>query len=141
MIPVLLATMAQQEDGQDEDSYNKSTEAAACLGLVATIIENQVVGFVMPWVEQCIASQDWRQREAAVLAFGCIMDGKGTLMSGIRPSDTHTHTHKAMRLMAFVCGPQGPTTRCSGSTSTRCSLCSSGTARALALRRTFQSSF
>lgn len=82
LIPVLLATMAQQEDGQDEDSYNKSTEAAACLGLVATIIENQVVGFVMPWVEQCIASQDWRQREAAVLAFGCIMDGPDDTLLG-----------------------------------------------------------
>mmetsp|Transcript_3159 Transcript_3159/g.6379 ORF Transcript_3159/g.6379 Transcript_3159/m.6379 type:complete len:902 (-) Transcript_3159:347-3052(-) len=80
LIPVLLGTMAQQEDGQDEDSFNKSTEAAACLAAVASIIENPVVGVVWPWVEQCLSSQDWRQRESAVLAFGCIMDGPDDTM-------------------------------------------------------------
>jgi importin subunit beta-1 len=64
-----------QEEGQDEDSYNKSTEAAACLACVANTISDDVLQHVAPWLQINIVSQDWHAREAAVMAFGCIMDG------------------------------------------------------------------
>jgi len=75
LVPDLLKTMCCQEEGQDEDSYNKSTEAAACLAAIASTIGDECLGHVVPWVQQNIGSQDWRHKEAAVMAFGCIMDG------------------------------------------------------------------
>jgi importin subunit beta-1 len=75
LIPVLLQTMAKQEEDQDVDSYNKSTEAAWCLVAIATVIENEVMEIVVPWVQQNIQQGDWRLREAAVMAYGCIMEG------------------------------------------------------------------
>lgn len=75
LVPVLLQTMALQEDDQDPDSFNKSTEAAWCLASIATVIENEIIEFVVPWVQQQIQSTDWRMKEAAIMAYGCIMDG------------------------------------------------------------------
>ena len=75
LVPVLLQTMAMQEDDQDPDSFNKSTEAAWCLASIATVIENEIIEFVVPWVKEYIQSTDWHLKEAAVMAYGCIMDG------------------------------------------------------------------
>ena len=75
LIPVLLQTMAKQEDDQDPDSFNKSTEAAWCLAAVATVIENDIIEHVVPWVTQNIQHGDWHLKEAAVMAYGCILDG------------------------------------------------------------------
>mmetsp|Transcript_2838 Transcript_2838/g.6384 ORF Transcript_2838/g.6384 Transcript_2838/m.6384 type:complete len:900 (+) Transcript_2838:48-2747(+) len=75
LVPDLLKTMKCQEEGQDEDSYNKSTEAAACLAAIASTIGDEILSHVVPWVQQNIAAPDWRSKEAAVMAFGCIMDG------------------------------------------------------------------
>jgi importin subunit beta-1 len=76
----MAAMLYAQEDGQDEDSYNKSTEAAACLASIANTITDDILPRVVPWVQAQISSQNWHQREAAVMAFGCIMEG---------PSDAH----------------------------------------------------
>lgn len=75
LVPVLLQTMAKQEDDQEPDAFNKSTEAAWCLAAIATVIENEVMEFVVPWVQQNIQQGDWRLKEAAVMAYGCILDG------------------------------------------------------------------
>lgn len=75
LVPVLLKTMTCQEEGQDEDSYNKSTEASACLVAIATTIGDRVLPEVANWIKENITSPNWHQKEAAVMAFGCIMDG------------------------------------------------------------------
>ena len=75
LIPVLLQTMAKQEDDQDSESFNKSTEAAWCLAAIATVIEDDIAPFVVPWVQQNIQAPDWHLKEAAVMAYGCLMDG------------------------------------------------------------------
>jgi importin subunit beta-1 len=75
LIPVLLQTMSKQEDDQDSEAFNKSTEAAWCLNSIATVIEKDIIPYVVPWVHQNISSADWRCKEAAVMAYGCILDG------------------------------------------------------------------
>ncbi len=72
-----MVALFAQEEGQDEDSHNKSTEAAACLAAVANTIADEVLPHVVPWLQANIASPDWHAREAAVMAFGCIMEGPG----------------------------------------------------------------
>eukprot|EP00286_Rhodomonas_abbreviata_P024991 CAMPEP_0181308270 /NCGR_PEP_ID=MMETSP1101-20121128/11366_1 /TAXON_ID=46948 /ORGANISM="Rhodomonas abbreviata, Strain Caron Lab Isolate" /LENGTH=898 /DNA_ID=CAMNT_0023414627 /DNA_START=90 /DNA_END=2786 /DNA_ORIENTATION=- len=75
LVPHLLKAMASQEDGQDEDTYNRSTEAAACLSAIATTIRDDVLELVMPYIRENITQPDWHLRESAVVAFGSVMDG------------------------------------------------------------------
>lgn len=49
--------------------------AGACLQLFAQDTGNFVVQPALSFVEQNISSPEWRNREAAVMAFGSILDG------------------------------------------------------------------
>ncbi|KAJ3087378.1 karyopherin beta, partial [Physocladia obscura] len=75
LVSVLLFLLTKKEDDEDEDDWNISMSAATCLGLLATIFEDDIVGLVLPWVQQHLQSPDWKFREAAVMAFGSILDG------------------------------------------------------------------
>jgi len=46
-----------------------------CLSNIAKTVKNDVVPFIMPFVEQNILSPEWQKREAAVNSFGSILDG------------------------------------------------------------------
>jgi importin subunit beta-1 len=76
LIPVLMECLTKQEgEDQDEDAWNVSTAAGTCLALIATTVLDEVVPHVMPFVRDNISSSNWRFREAAVLAFGSILEG------------------------------------------------------------------
>ncbi|XAO21794.1 hypothetical protein I312_100550 [Cryptococcus bacillisporus CA1280] len=75
ILPVLLELLSQQNEDDDEDDWTKSMAAAACLQLLAQNIGDEIVGPVVPFVEAGITRQDWQHREAAVMAFGSILDG------------------------------------------------------------------
>lgn len=49
--------------------------AGTCLSLLAQCVEDAVVAPVIPFVENHIRHSDWRFREAAVMAFGSILEG------------------------------------------------------------------
>ena len=74
-MPVLLVAMTTQEEDQDADTFNKSTEAAVCLQSIATTINEEILDTVMPWVQTNISQANWRLREAAVMACGCVLEG------------------------------------------------------------------
>jgi importin subunit beta-1 len=78
ILPVLLELLTQQEEDADEDEWTKSMAAASCLELLARDVADAIVQPVVPFVEQGIRSSEWRHREAAVMAFGCILDGPET---------------------------------------------------------------
>ena len=75
--PVLLEALTKQDEEADIDDehYNVSMAAAMCLSLVAQTIEDLVVPVIMPFVQQNIQNENWRLREAATMAFACILDG------------------------------------------------------------------
>lgn len=49
--------------------------AGTCLSLLARAVGDIIVPPVIPFIESNIKAQDWHQREAAVMAFGSILDG------------------------------------------------------------------
>lgn len=49
--------------------------AGTCLALLAQTITDHIVPPVIPFVESNIQSTEWRYREAAVMAFGSILEG------------------------------------------------------------------
>lgn len=75
VLPVILSLLMRQEEDATEDEWNVSMAAGTCLALLAQAVGDGIVTPIIPFVEGHIKSQDWRQREAAVMAFGSILDG------------------------------------------------------------------
>ena len=75
LIPLLTSTLLKQDEYSDEDTWNLSTAGGACLNVVSMVAQNDVLTHVMPFVTSNIKEADWRQREAATLAFGSVIGG------------------------------------------------------------------
>ena len=79
LVPLLLNQLTKQEEIADEGTWNGALAAGAALSLAATVAKDPIVGIVMTYVTSNIQKntqvEDWRFREAATFAFGCILDG------------------------------------------------------------------
>ncbi|KAJ7058264.1 armadillo-type protein [Mycena amicta] len=75
IVPVLLLLLTKQEEFADEDEWNVSMAAGTCLSLLASAVQDAIVPAVIPFIEAHIKSTDWHHREAAVMAFGSILEG------------------------------------------------------------------
>lgn len=73
--PVLLQHLTQQSGELDDDEWNMAMASGTCLGLFAQATKDAVVSHILPFVEKNIMNPDWHYREAAILAFGCLLDG------------------------------------------------------------------
>jgi importin subunit beta-1 len=73
---ILNCLKLQEEDPLDDETWNRATAAGACLELLAQAAPIHILPIVMPFVETNISDTDnWRSREAAILAFGSVLDG------------------------------------------------------------------
>lgn len=75
VLPVLLLLLTKQEEDASDDEWNVSMAAGTCLALLAQCVGDGIVTPIIPFVEGNIKSPEWRCREAAVMAFGSILDG------------------------------------------------------------------
>lgn len=75
LTPLLLETMCKQQEDADEDTWDMSMAAATCLGSLSKAIGDEIVDLVVPFVSGNVMSDDWRLKEASILAFGSIMEG------------------------------------------------------------------
>jgi len=75
IVPVLLQLLTNQEEDADDDEWTVSMAASTCLGLLAGAVQDSIVPGVIPFIEANIKAEDWHHREAAVMAFGSILDG------------------------------------------------------------------
>ena len=82
ILPTLLELLTQQEEDEDEEDWTKAMAAAACLELLAQNVGDPVVPTVVQFVEANIRSQQWQQREAAVMAFGAVLEGPDATVLG-----------------------------------------------------------
>lgn len=73
--PLLMEILTHQDESTDDDDWNPSKAAGVCLMLLAQCCEGAIVEMVIPFVEQNIVKPDWRYRDAAVMSFGCILEG------------------------------------------------------------------
>jgi len=74
-IPVLLECLTKQKEDDDEDTWTVSKAAAVCLSLFAQCAKDDVVQYVMPFVQSNIGNGSWILQDAAVQAFGSILEG------------------------------------------------------------------
>lgn len=75
VVPTLLKLLTRQNDDFEDDDWNVSMSAGVCLQLFAQNCGDAILDPVLQFVEQNITDTDWRKREAAVMAFGSIMEG------------------------------------------------------------------
>ncbi|XP_050418166.1 importin subunit beta-1 isoform X2 [Patella vulgata] len=78
LIPILLTALTKQvgeEEFDSDDEWNPCKAAGVCLMLMATCCEDDIVGHVLPFVQENIRNQDWRYRDAAVMSLGSIIEG------------------------------------------------------------------
>eukprot|EP00397_Hematodinium_sp_SG-2012_P004054 GEMP01004065.1.p1 GENE.GEMP01004065.1~~GEMP01004065.1.p1 ORF type:complete len:890 (+),score=156.76 GEMP01004065.1:26-2695(+) len=73
LVNMLLETMAKHDGNSRE--WNLAMAAATCLHLASQVIGDAMVDQVMQYVERNLHSQDWKCREAAILAYGSILEG------------------------------------------------------------------
>lgn len=79
LLPALLPLLRRQpSEDADEDEWNVAMAAGTCLSLLAECVRNDIftgdllVSFVRENIGQ---TGDWRAREAALMAYGSVMDG------------------------------------------------------------------
>eukprot|EP01104_Vermistella_antarctica_P019249 TRINITY_DN7457_c0_g1_i1.p1 TRINITY_DN7457_c0_g1~~TRINITY_DN7457_c0_g1_i1.p1 ORF type:complete len:856 (+),score=257.83 TRINITY_DN7457_c0_g1_i1:379-2946(+) len=75
LVAVCTECLTKQEEDPDPDDWNLAMGAGSCLRLMASVVPDQIVKAVVPFVEKYIADPNWRFREAATLAFGSILGG------------------------------------------------------------------
>ncbi|KAL2886046.1 Importin subunit beta-1 [Ceratocystis lukuohia] len=75
VVPVLLQLLAKQDEDATDDEYNLARAAYQCLSLYAQSIRSPILSHVLTFVEANIRSEDWHLRDAAVSAFGAVMEG------------------------------------------------------------------
>ncbi|KAK4194278.1 armadillo-type protein [Triangularia verruculosa] len=91
VVPVLLALLTKQDEDASDDEYNISRAAYQCLQLYAQSVGAAIITPVIAFVEANLRHEDWHHRDAAVSAFGAIMDGpeekvlEGIVKSGMGP--------------------------------------------------------
>ncbi|KAK9453857.1 armadillo-type protein [Dipodascopsis uninucleata] len=81
VLPTLLELLTRQSEDIEDEDWNVAMAAASCLQLFAENTGSAVVNLTLQFVEANLQQEDWRKREAAVMAFGSILDGPdhGTL--------------------------------------------------------------
>lgn len=75
VVPVLLMLLTKQDEDAADDEYNLSRAAYQCLQLYAQTVGASIITPVLQFVEGNLRAEDWHHRDAAVSAFGAIMDG------------------------------------------------------------------
>lgn len=75
LVPDLLQRLTMQEETDDDDDWNPCKAAGVCLMLLANCAENMIIEHVFPFVNNNIRDANWCRREAAVMAFGSILEG------------------------------------------------------------------
>lgn len=75
IVPELLNLLTKVDEDDADDDYNVSRASYQCLQLYASCIGADVIQPVLEFVEANLRAEDWHNRDAAVAAFGAIMDG------------------------------------------------------------------
>jgi importin subunit beta-1 len=75
LVPILLQRLCEQKDSEDDDEWNPCKAAGVCLMLLSSCVEDDIIGYVMPFINENIKSTNWQLRDAAVMAFGSIIEG------------------------------------------------------------------
>lgn len=75
ILPTLLSLLTKKDEDADDDEWSVAMAAGACLTLLAQNVRDEVIPVTLQFVGANIQSPNWANRDAAVMAFGSILDG------------------------------------------------------------------
>lgn len=75
IVPILLPILTRQEEHDDEGDWTPHKAAGVCLMLLASCCTNDIVPFVLQFIREHLSNENWKFRDAAVMAFGSILEG------------------------------------------------------------------
>ncbi|UKJ87634.2 importin subunit beta-1 [Theileria orientalis] len=79
LLPKILYTMTLHKfEDMDVDTWTLPMAAGICLSLCSQAVKNEIVHSVLEFINENFKSSEWNKREAAVLAYGYIMEGPDT---------------------------------------------------------------
>jgi len=115
LVPLLLETLTKQDPDEDEDVWNLRFAGGLCLEMVSQTVEGLIIAAVIPFVQQHIRSPNWRFRDAAIVAFLCILYGPSTnvisqyvqemipnLMSAFNDAESATVRESALQCIDII---------------------------------------
>lgn len=79
--------LTKKDEDEDEDEWTISMAAGTCLTNLASCVEDDIVPHLIPFIETNIRSAEWQKRDAAVMAFGSMLEGPDPARLG--PMVTH----------------------------------------------------
>jgi importin subunit beta-1 len=82
LVPILLTTLSKQEEDADDDELDLQSHGASCIEIISQTVEALIVPVVIPFVQSNITHENWRLRDAGIVAFTCILDGPSTQVVG-----------------------------------------------------------
>lgn len=91
VLPVLLMLLTKQNEDPEDDDWSVAMAAGSCLQLFATTTGMYVMEPTLKFFAANIVLSEWRNREAAVMAFGSILEGpeidqlKGPIQEALQP--------------------------------------------------------
>lgn len=96
LVPLLTETLTRQQSEEEDDTWNLAMAAGTCLMLVAQVVGDACVDLVLSFVQANFENPDWKFREAAVLAYGSIMEGPTS--EKMRPLVEKSYAHLVLAL-------------------------------------------
>jgi importin subunit beta-1 len=99
VVPTVLMLLTKQVSEEEDDDWTVAKAASTCLSLFAQCVEDELLGpnnVVVPFIQQNIVHPDWHFREAAVMAFACIVEGPSEGLVGPLASEGLPYLVKLM---------------------------------------------
>ncbi|KAL3122426.1 hypothetical protein niasHT_001461 [Heterodera trifolii] len=75
ILPTLTEKLAKQESESESEDWNPAKSAGVCVMLLAQCCGDSIIDPILPFIQQHFTNPDWHYREAAIMAFGSILEG------------------------------------------------------------------
>ncbi|KNH06325.1 importin beta-1 subunit [Perkinsela sp. CCAP 1560/4] len=111
VIPLCLNALLSQEEDRAEDEWDTFAAGGVCLQSYAQAMQGEVIQHVVSFITTNINEADWRKKDAAISAFGAIIEGPsadhlGNIIMQAFPAllnFTTSQHHKSVRLSSVWC--------------------------------------
>ncbi|RCN32631.1 HEAT repeat protein [Ancylostoma caninum] len=107
--PIMLEILTHQDENDDDDDWTPSKAAGVCIMLMAQCVGDTILDPVMPFLKH-FSSTNWKYKEAAIMAFGSILDGPDpaklmTLVEQAMPALIESMAEKNVCFLNFLMFP------------------------------------
>lgn len=58
LVPLLLGSLTKQCEDTNDDTWNEAMAAGACLALISQCVQDNIVAYVLPFVQKNVAESD-----------------------------------------------------------------------------------